>query len=332
MATETLTIPLGNGKLAGSKFYAGNENDTQYVTLSDGGNLSNITLAKFGKGTATESGEGAGGDDEFYMDLSGFNDDFNVGIASMDAGDTFFITSALAWSNVGNIYTINYIGSDGAAHVLTIDLESTNGTGSAGIYITCFVTGTMIETSAGQIAVETLEVGDHVLCGDGGLRPIRWIAERHVSCKELKQHPEFTPIRIRKNALGNDTPFADLYVSPQHRILLGGWRAELLFGTPEVLVSALHMIDDNKITRDFTAREVTYYHFMFDDHQTVLSNGLGSESFFPGDVALDAVEDDARAELFQLFPALETHQGPSATTCHQTLRHHEACLMQQLCA
>ena len=43
------------------------------------------------------------------------------------------------------------------------------------------------------------------------------------------------PVLIPAGALGNTR---DLLVSQQHRMLVTGWRAELMFGEPEVLVAA----------------------------------------------------------------------------------------------
>ncbi len=327
MSTETLTISLTEGHVKGTDYITGEANDTQYVTLEDGGDLSYVKIEKFGHGTPTETGEGAGGDDEFNLDLSKFNDDFDMDVMSLDAGDTFFVSGALSWSNVENTYSVDYIGSDGKAHQFTIDLESTNGTGVASIVLTCFVRGTLIVAEFGKVPVETLKPGDRVLCGDGSLRPIRWLAQRHVPDFELTAHPEFRPVRIRKGALADNSPTSDLCVSPQHRILVKDWRAELLFGEPEVLVPAIHLCDDKTITRDHHATEVTYYHFMFDAHQTVWSNGLETESFYPGDTALAGVEAGAKAELFTLFPELENAPATYGETYRPTLKAHEALFM-----
>ncbi len=324
MATETITIPLTNGNIEGTDYFVGDEDDTQYVTLTDGGALTNVHIAKFGKDTPTETGEGDGGDDEFYLDLSGFNDDFNITVMSLDPGDTFYISGALSWSNVGNVYTISYIGSDSSVHTLVIDVESTNGTGVAGIVITCFAAGMEIETEAGIVAVEHLGIGDNVRCGDGRFRPIRWISKRHVSAREMARNPEFRPVRIRKNALGENIPNADLVVSPQHRIMIDDWRAELMFGEVEVLVSAVHLLNDNDIVRDYDADDVTYYHFMFDEHQTVWSNGVQSESFFPGETAIKGIDEDARVELYQLFPELAEDPRLYGSTCLPDLKAYEA--------
>jgi Hint domain-containing protein len=323
-ATETITIPLTNGDVEGSDFVS-EENDTQIVTLTDGGNLTSVTLGHFGENAASEAGQGPGGDDEFYIDLSGFNDDFTITFSSLDSGDTFFVSGALSWSNVGNTYTINYIGSDNAPHQLIVELDS--GAGVLGLNITCFATGVLIETTSGPKPVERLAPGDVLPCGPGGNQTIRWLANRHVSAQELVQHPEFRPIRIRRGALGDNIPNADLLVSPQHRILLRDWRAELLFGEAEVLVPAIHLVNDRDILPDYTCKEVTYYHFMFDSHQTVVSNGLESESFYPGAQAVEGVGRAARAELFQLFPELETDPATYGETCCPALKAHEALAM-----
>jgi hypothetical protein len=327
VATETLTIALTDGYIQGSDYFVGDEDDTQYVTLIDGGVLSSIIIKNFGKDTATESGEGDGGDDEFYIDLSDFNDDFSVEVMSMDPGDSFYVSGALSWSNVGNVCTVYYIGSDGLVHELTIDVESTNGTGVASIVITCFAKGTMIQTTNGPLPVETLAIGDKIMCGDGTSRRIRWFSERYISEDEMLENPDFRPICIRKDALGDNVPNQDLVVSPQHRVLLSDWRAELLFGAAEVLVPAVHLADDKNITRDHQAKDVTYYHFMFDEHQTVWSNGLESESFFPGDTAINGVEDDARCELYRLFPELEDNPTTYGATYRPTLKAHEVMSM-----
>lgn len=326
MAAEKIKIPLEKTTLKGSDWVK-NVDDTQYVWLTDGGDLSKIEISKFGKGKPTEPGEGPGGNDQFHIDLSGFDDDFSITIKSMDDGDTFFFTKALGWENSGTVYTIKYLGSDGKTHKMQIDVQSQNGKGVAGIKIACFAAGTMIDTIDGQVAVEALKPGDPVICSDGVARPIRWVAARKIGAAEMDLHPEYRPVRIRKGALAADLPDADLVVSPQHRILLNDWRAALMFGQDEVLVPAVHLINDRDIMRDHAATEVTYYHFMFDQHQIVWSNGLQSESFYPAEQALLGVEAAARAELFALFPALRDTPAAFGPTCRQTLKAHEAMAM-----
>jgi len=49
------------------------------------------------------------------------------------------------------------------------------------------------------------------------------------------------PVRLRPGVLTGLE--RDLVVSPQHRVMFNGYRAELLFGEREVLVPARHLVD-----------------------------------------------------------------------------------------
>lgn len=158
----------------------------------------------------------------------------------------------------------------------------------------CFVAGTMIDTPDGPRPVEELGVGDFVLTLDHGPQAIRWTGRRVV-----KGQGNFAPIRFAPHALGNKV---ELLVSPQHRILIGGWRAELLFGEDEVLVAAKHLVNGDLI-HALPMREVSYHHLLFDEHEVIFSNGIPSESFHPGGSILDG-DAALRAELCALFPEL----------------------------
>ena len=51
---------------------------------------------------------------------------------------------------------------------------------------------------------------------------------------------------------------------------------------------------------------MTYVHFLFDDHQIVISNGAETESLYTGAEALRSVGEAAREEILALFPELRT--------------------------
>lgn len=161
--------------------------------------------------------------------------------------------------------------------------------------IICFLRGTEIATPAGSRPIETLRPGEMVLTLDHGPQPLRWIG-----CSIATGQDRLAPIRIAAGTLGNAR---DLWVSPNHRMLLTGWRAELLFGEPEVLAPAKFLVDDCRIRPD--PRPVAeYWHMLFDRHEIVFAEGAASESLHPGTVALDAVGEAARAEMLTLFPEL----------------------------
>lgn len=168
----------------------------------------------------------------------------------------------------------------------------------------CFTPGTMIRTPIGDVAIETLSVGDHVMTRDHGARPLRWIGQRTLSAEELAEAPHLAPIRIRRGALGADLPAADLTVSPQHRILVRSSIAQRMFGAEEVLVAAKQLCGIDGIAPVAACEPVTYIHLLFDDHEVIYSNGAETESLYTGPQALAALGPAAAEEIFAIFPEL----------------------------
>lgn len=335
MATETLTINLtsSDNKIAGKDFVA-NEDDTQYVTFLDETDPSNdlpseITLEFFGKSTPTEAGDGPGGDDEFFIDLSGFDDNFTIFVKSMDAGDIFHITGWDSWTTVGTMNTFTYTGSDGGTYTFQLDAQSQNGdTGVDVVQVVCFGRGTRIATESGEVKIEELSAGDRVLCGDGVAREISWIGSQVVDAAALAAHPEWRPYKVRKNAFGDGSPDRALSLSPNHAVLLRDWRAELLFGEDEVLVPVKHMANDSTVVRDRKTESVEYFHILLDGHHTVIANGLECETLDPASLTTGAFDAEARSEVLGLFPLLAGDLGSFGPTYRMRLRAYECRALQ----
>ncbi|MEM7238287.1 MAG: Hint domain-containing protein [Pseudomonadota bacterium] len=174
----------------------------------------------------------------------------------------------------------------------------------------CFVAGTWITTDQGEIPVEDLDVGDLIETLDHGLQPLRWIGQRKIPGRG-----RFAPIAFAEGAIGNTRR---LLVSPQHRILLRSWRADVLFGETEVLAAAKHLVNDKTIAT-LEMPSVTYFHLLFDTHEIVISDGALTESFHPGRLSIDGFGAATRAELIELFPELadteDTEALPAARMC-----------------
>ncbi|MCV2867893.1 Hint domain-containing protein [Defluviimonas sp. WL0002] len=177
----------------------------------------------------------------------------------------------------------------------------------------CFLRGTLIATPSGEVPVESLKEGDEVLTASGSVATVRFAASRVLSDSELRFRPEMRPVCIPAGAMGDGLPKSDLWVSPQHRVLVRGWEAEMLFGEPEVLVAAKHV----KVAAPHVPQPeaVEYFHLMLDRHDIVLSNGAETESLFPGDTAIASLTDEARADMERAFPEFAgdwTFYGPTA--------------------
>ena len=177
----------------------------------------------------------------------------------------------------------------------------------------CVARGTAVQTDRGEIPVENLSAGDSVRTLDDGFQQIRWVGSRAVSAEELEEKPNLRPVRISSGALGDGKPVRDLVVSPQHRVLVGDWRAQLFMGQDEVLVPAKALVDGKSICVDCSIDEVEYFHILFDGHQVIFTNGAATESFHPADYSLSAVSSETRSELLELFPDIENEAGFRST-------------------
>lgn len=190
--------------------------------------------------------------------------------------------------------------------------------------IPCFTPGTAIATPKGEVPVESLKAGDRVITRDNGIQTITWAGARRLVHRHLQGRPELRPIRIKAGALGNNQPERDMLVSPTHRLLIASELAQVYFDQSEVLVSAKHMLAMNGVEID-KAPYITYIHFMCANHEIVLSDGVWSESYQPGDFSLKGLDEDQRQEIFTLFPELETDHGVrDYNAARRTLKKHEA--------
>ena len=95
------------------------------------------------------------------------------------------------------------------------------------------------------------------------------------------------------------------------------------------LVSAKHLINGDTIYTQ-PRSQFTYYHFMFDQHEVVLSDGAWSESFQPGDWTMNGIGNAQRTEILELFPELARPEGIAAyQSARRSLRKFEAQILVQ---
>lgn len=211
-----------------------------------------------------------------------------------------FVGPPQSWPPVGETLTV---------------ISAHEGPGSSGqpsipagdLVVPCFTPGTLIATPRGRVPIETLAVGDRVRTKGHGAQPIRWLGRVTLDARRLAEAPQLRPIRLRAGALGRGLPDRDMLLSPQHRLLVGGWRAELHFGESECLIAACHLVNRHSIAPAWDVDTVTYIHLLFDRHEIVFADGLAAESFLPGPMTLGALPPPAREELLALFPDLAAH-------------------------
>lgn len=162
--------------------------------------------------------------------------------------------------------------------------------------VPCFLAGTRILTERGPCAVERIRPGQRVMTRDNGLQTVLWAGGRTVPGLGHR-----APIRLRAGTVGNAR---DLLVSPQHRILIEGWPAQVTTGEAEVLVAARHLVGLPGVAPAPRPR-ATYVHLLLPRHEIVLAEGAAAESLWLGGQAVSAFGLSARARLHALFPARE---------------------------
>ena len=201
----------------------------------------------------------------------------------------------------GTVEGLAFIGGQGGFPPVGVPLTVTSSlegpSFAAADYATpiCMASGTLVETSGGPVPVEDIQTGALVQTRDHGLQPVVWRGARRVFGVA-----SFRPVRFDAGAIGNARP---LVLSQQHRVLIEGWEAELMFGHPEVLVPAVHLVNH----RDICLAEdgwVTYHHLLLDVHAVMHTEGAWTESLHLGSEAAKHLTPQARQELQGLFPEL----------------------------
>jgi Ca2+-binding RTX toxin-like protein len=194
--------------------------------------------------------KGFGGQD--FFDLSGYGDsELAVDLANATHAD-------------GNTTITTSDGSEFTFINVTALSQTSDDTFTA----ICFCAGTRILTPQGDIAVETLSIGDPVVTAGGQVVPVRWIGRNTVS-NRFADPLRVLPIRIRAGALAENRPARDLLVSPDHAILVG-----------DILIQAGALVNGVSILRERAVPEVfTYYHVELADHALIVAEGTPAETF-----------------------------------------------------
>lgn len=137
----------------------------------------------------------------------------------------------------------------------------------------CFLAGTFIRAQYGMVRVEDIMPGDLVYgLGHNNtwqLRQVTWVGKQTATVAAYK-HDDLAgyPVCIRRNAIDEGVPFADLYVTSEHCMFFDDY-----FVPIRMLVNGKTIFYD----RSFTTYE--YYHIELEKHSVIAANGALSESY-----------------------------------------------------
>ncbi len=144
---------------------------------------------------------------------------------------------------------------------------------SSPIEAACFRAGTRLATPDGPVAVEDLDPGDEVMSAFGATLRVRWIGHRTLDCRRHPRPRDILPVRIEAGAFRPGAPIRDLWLSPDHALLLDGG-----------LIPARYLLNGATILQE-EADEVTYFHVEVETslgettHAVLLAEGLPAESY-----------------------------------------------------
>ncbi|MDP3863038.1 MAG: Hint domain-containing protein [Phaeovulum sp.] len=187
----------------------------------------------------------------------------------------------------------------------------------------CYVAGTRLETPKGPVAVEDLRIGDLLTTQDDGPQPIRWIGWTEHSWPDTDE--KLRPVRIPARSLNGRLPIRDLMVSPQHRILISREGFPFLDHDTEQFAPALSLEGYCGIARETACSTARYYHVLLERHSVIRAEGLCSESFYPGPMAMRSLSFRNRIRVMSLYPGLAADpRNGYGPLCRTTLTRRQA--------
>jgi hypothetical protein len=224
--------------------------------------------------------------------ITGFADGDVIGIVGFGAVSGTYVTGeglVLTDAN-SNTETLDIVGAYTTANFEIF----TNGLSTLVMEL-CYLRGTRILTPAGEVPVESLQIGDLVVTRQGGFRPVKWIGRQSYDARFVANDAARLPVRIRPGALGEGLPARDLYVSPGHSMLVDG--KLLLASTLVNGVTITHECPDDMAL-------IEYFQPELEGHDCILAEGAWSETFADGPGLRDAYHN--AAEFWALYPDYRT--------------------------
>jgi hypothetical protein len=216
-----------------------------------------------------------------------------IGVLAADVTAPGMVT---VMTNIGSIVLSDLSFAGGPMQSFATGIDTATGDGfitpTGTLSAPCFAAGTRIATAHGEVAVETIQVGDTVrtLLGNA-LTPIIWVGHRKVDCARHPHPARVWPVRVAAGAFGSNRPHTDLFLSPDHSVYVN-----------RVLIPIKHLINGSTITQVPTD-QVTYHHLELPAHNVLLAEGLPAESFLDLRDGSDYASRPGPARLYPDFSA-----------------------------
>jgi hypothetical protein len=188
------------------------------------------------------------------------------------------------------------------------------------INTTCYLPGTRILTTHGEVVVQNLKIGDLLPTLFGHNVPIKWIGIQQFMGQFATR--DTSPVRFHPGSLGDGLPKRDLYVSAGHSMKIA-----------DHLVDARLLVNGVTITQHQRSEQIEYYHIDLGEHHCILAEGVWSESYLECNanretfVNADEFYDTHRyhltkTSLEKCLPHVADYQDPRHAALFKTLLAH----------
>ncbi|WP_080504714.1 Hint domain-containing protein [Gluconobacter oxydans] len=237
--------------LSGSGITFGTGGGTLLITPSSGINILTFkNISGFEKAGST-------------IEIPGARDVIN---STYDSDSTSITTDTGVTVKVSGVYTSLYKQESGGN--LYISASPINS------LPVCFLSGSMIRTSKGDVAVEDIQIGDQVVTFDWRnnqdvIRPVIWTGKGHCKVRfDLPDDEAGWPVRVIKNAISDGVPYKDMLITAEHCLFFEG-----KFVPVRMLVNGQSIFYDKSIT------SYDYYHVETEQHSVITADGMLTESY-----------------------------------------------------
>ncbi|GBQ29380.1 hypothetical protein AA0472_2978 [Acetobacter estunensis NRIC 0472] len=243
------------------------------ITFGDGGGTLVITPAS-GVTLLTFSNISGFGNTGSTIEIPGsskvtnatYNSTSNTTSITTDTGITVEVSGDYTISN-NSLYQQESGGN------LYISASPTNSLGTSAVLV-CFLSGSMIRTSKGDVAVEDIQIGDQVVTFDWRnnqdvIRPVVWTGKGHCKVRfDLPDDEAGWPVRVLKDAIADEVPYKDMLITAEHCLFF-----EDKFVPVRMLVNGRSIFYDKSIT------SYDYYHVETERHSVITTDGMLTESY-----------------------------------------------------
>ncbi|TLP60511.1 hypothetical protein FEE96_16740 [Parasedimentitalea maritima] len=93
---------------------------------------------------------------------------------------------------------------------------------------------TIVLTRQGDVAVQDIRAGDHVITRGAGMVQVHSITRQRAFQRAIS---------IAAGSLGDTRPDCDIVLPADQKVLIRDWRAQALFGQDQALVAASSLVD-----------------------------------------------------------------------------------------